>query len=492
MNNRGSIAPFVLFFVPFVLLATGNAAGYRYGASDLAFYGPAVMRELDPRLFPRDTPLIDAQARLTLMDETVAAIARATTERLPVLFVSLYVATLAMLAWGASAIGARLYRSRWTIAVLLALLTFRHAIARSGTNSLEGYFHPRQLAFAFGALAIAAFLGGRYLLTLLALGGAAVLHPTTTLWLGIWLAVALFVAEPRWRKPLGAAAALVGVLASWALAAGPLAGRLAVMDAEWLDAIADKQYLFPTQWPLSAWILNLSYIPIVWFVYRWRESSGMAVSRERGLAIGGLALAALFFAAVVFNAAHVALAIQLQPARIFWMLDFLAAIYGAWVISGESSSRAWQPRAAFALLVAISIARATYVMQVEFPERPLFDVGLRGDWGRVAAWAAATPPDTGWLADPGHASRYGTSLRMAAGRDVFVEASKDAAIGMYDRAIAMRTRDRIKMVDPYAGLTAARARRLGAELDLDYAISESDMALPIAFQSGAIKVYRLR
>ena len=54
-------------------------AGYRYGASDLAFYGPAVMRHLDPALFPRDRVVIDAQARLTLMDESVGTLARVTT-----------------------------------------------------------------------------------------------------------------------------------------------------------------------------------------------------------------------------------------------------------------------------------------------------------------------------------------------------------------------------------------------------------------------------
>ena len=88
----------------FVLLATANSAGYRYGASDLAFYGPAVMRQLDPTLFPRDAPLIDAQARLTFMDETVAAIARLTTDHLPALFLGLLI-TLALLAAGIAGIG---------------------------------------------------------------------------------------------------------------------------------------------------------------------------------------------------------------------------------------------------------------------------------------------------------------------------------------------------------------------------------------------------
>ena len=145
------------------------------------------MRQLDPGLFPRDTPIIDAQARLTFMDETVAAISRLTTDDLPALFLGLYLLTLVLLAAGIGAIGASLYQNRWTTIALLAAMTLRHAIAKSGTNSLEGYFHPRQLAFALGTLAIAAFLRGRTAVAALALCAAGSLHPTTTLWLAIWL-----------------------------------------------------------------------------------------------------------------------------------------------------------------------------------------------------------------------------------------------------------------------------------------------------------------
>ena len=154
--RRSGLWLWFLSLLPFVLLGTANSAGYRYGASDLAFYGPAVMRQLDPSLFPRDTPIIDAQARLTFMDETVAAISRLTTDHLPSLFLGLYVLTLVLLAAGVGSIGASIYQNRWTTIALLAAITLRHAIAKSGTNSLEGYFHPRQLAFAFGTLAIAA------------------------------------------------------------------------------------------------------------------------------------------------------------------------------------------------------------------------------------------------------------------------------------------------------------------------------------------------
>jgi hypothetical protein len=107
------------------------------------------------------------------------------------------------------------------------------------------------------------------------------------------------------------------------------------------------------------------------------------------------------------------------------------------------------------------------------------------------SWAHQTPPVSGWLADPNHASRYGTSVRMAAGRDVFVEATKDSAVGMYDRSIALRTRDRVAELGDFAALSADRARALGAKYQLDFLVTEEEVPLPVAFRSGAIRVYRL-
>ena len=488
MNNRSLL--WLLSLVPFVLLATANSAGYRYGASDLAFYGPAVMRQLDPDLFPRDRPVLDAQANLTFMDETVAAIARRTTTHLPSLFLGLYIVTLVLLAAGVTAIGTSFYRHRWTVAALLAAFTIRHAITKSGTNSLEGYFHPRQLAFAFGVIAMAAFLRGRPLLAALALVGAGSLHPTTTLWFAVWLAVAIF-ATARVRWPFAAGVAAVVAVSWWAFAVGPLVGRLTLMDPEWLDALGGKDYLFPLGWPFAAWLANLAYVPIIVLAYRRRAASGLASRAERGMVIGCLALVAVFFVAVALNTARVALAIQLQPARIFWMLDFTATLYAVWALSeGELFSRP-RPAIVAAILAVMALIRGAYVMKVEFPDRPLFETSVPGDWGRVAAWAQATPKDTGWLADPMHAARYGTSLRMAAARDVFVEGSKDAAIGMYDRAIAFRTRDRLRELRDFPALPVEQIQALGHRYGLGYFVTEQQFPLPLAFEAGAIRVYRI-
>lgn len=420
-------------------------------------------------------------------------------------FAVLQIASLSLLALAGLRIAGTLYRTEWGAVALLAALTLRHAITKSGTNTLEGYFHPRQLAFAIGALAIVSFLRGRYRVMWMLVAVAGALHPTTALWFAVWVGVATVLAEPRLRVPIGVGAAAAAIAVAWGLYAGPLAGRLVRMDPIWLDTLAAKDYLFPINWPATAWLVNLGYVPLIIWIYRRRQAAGLAVPREGALVAGCLSLVLVFAAALPLNAAGLAIAIQLQPARIFWVLDFLAVIYVVWA-AAEGGAAAGVGRDArnvitdarrarmVALAIALlSTARGAYIKLVEFPDRPVAQVAIGDDdWGRAMAWARATPTGSGWLADPGHAARYGTSVRVAAHRDVLVEAIKDGAVGMYDRATAMRTRERVEAVGDFTTLTAERARMLARQYDLDYLVTEERIDLPLAFESGAIRIYSLR
>jgi hypothetical protein len=69
---------------------------------------------------------------------------------------------------------------------------------------------------------------------------------------------------------------------------------------------------------------------------------------------------------------------------------------------------------------------------------------------------------------------------------------KDAAIGMYDRDVAIRTAERLRELRNFAGLTPEQARSLAARYDLDFLVTEQDLDLPLAFESGTVRVYRLR
>jgi hypothetical protein len=491
MIAGGRWGAFALCLVPFTVLATLNSGGYRYGASDQAFYVPAVLETLDPALFPRDTSLLTAQTKLTLVDETLAAIVTASGMTLPSAFALLYLVALILVAGGTWLVGTTMYRSRWTTVALLAAMTLRHAIARSGTNTLEGYFHPRTLAFGLGAIAVGAFLRQRRLASAAVLLLAFAVHPTTALWFIAWLGAAAMIDDTRLRR-LGVPIAILAAIASgWALIAGPLAGRLTPMDPEWLALLESKDYLFPLQWPAYPWIFNLGYLVIIAAIFRIRSAAGLVIPSERALVFGSSILFVIFFAALVGHALKIALSFQLQPARIFWMFDFLATIYVVWAVAEWRPARQTRAALAAASIAALSVVRGAYV--VYETDRSVMQPGLPGgDWGAVMAWARSSDKSSGWIADPLHAVLYGTSLRVAGERDVYVESVKDAAIGMYSRDVAVRTRERLEALGAFEGLTVERARAVSARYDMDYLVIDRPLDLPLAFTSGELRVYRLK
>ena len=144
--------------VLFVLLATANGAGYRYGVSDQAAYVPAVMLAEHPASFPRDAPLIRTQGQFFVFDDLMAVIGRTTGASVETLFLTAYLIAIATVWSGVLLVGSRLYPTAWLTLALGALITLRHHIPRTSVNSLEPYFQSRMLAFGLGMLALAAFL----------------------------------------------------------------------------------------------------------------------------------------------------------------------------------------------------------------------------------------------------------------------------------------------------------------------------------------------
>ena len=487
---------YVAFCISFVLLATLNSAGYRYGASDQAFYIPAVLRHLDPALFPRDRPLIDAQGRLILVDEILAAIVRVTHVSIPDLFAVLYAAALVLLFVAAMRVGAHLFRTRAAVVALAAAMTLRHAIAKTGANTLEGYFHPRQLAFALGLLAIAAFLERRVRLSALLLVAAAVIHPTTAIWFAVWLGVATWVDRPEMRRGLAAGAVAAALAGAFALWRGPLAGHFTRMDAAWLAVIGDRDYLFPVAWPLDVWFTNLIAIPIVLYGWRARARAHLTVRGEAPLVGGAMALAIIFFAWLPLSAWHVAIAVQMQVTRVFWMIDCLGTVYLVWIIAeGTAMGTALKKRAAIVatVIVLLSAARGLYSCFTQFPDRRIVALDVQHtDWRDAMTWAQTTDPGSGWLADPHHAALYGSTVRAAGHRDVIIDLLKDPAIAMYDRMVAMRLADRERSLAELAWDTPEGARALARRYGLDYLVIDRRLDLPLAHQSGSLFIYRIR
>jgi hypothetical protein len=338
-----------LALLAFTLLATANAGGYRYGVSDQAFYVPAAVLAATPDAYPLDRELIVSQARLLVFDEVAGAIMRGTGISLPAIFFAAYALTLGVLFVAAVSFGRACRYSWWAVSVFVLLLTFRHRISRTGANSLEGYMHPRMLAFGVGVLALSALVRGRLGWAAAAVAVAGLIHPTTAVWFGVAVGAGAFATRPDWRRPLLGIAALAVLAGLWMVLAGPLAGRLVRMDEAWLAVLASKDYLFPTEWPAYAWLINLAYPAIIVAIHRRRVALGVAVDGERALVAGALALTALFLASVPLTAGRLALAVELQITRVFWVLDVLTAASLAWWLTaarpaGPGRAReSWRP-----------------------------------------------------------------------------------------------------------------------------------------------------
>jgi hypothetical protein len=475
----------------FVVLATANSGGYRYGVSDQAFYAPAIAMRLDPSLFPRDRPLFAPQMRAWLGDDLFARLARGTGADLPSLFLAIYVVTLltycAAAAWLARGLGAS-----WSAAgALLLLLTLKHQIARTGANSLEGYMHPRVLAFAIGVVALGFLIRQRHAAAVVTTLAAGLMHPTTALWFGVVVTVAML--RSRIDRP---AATLTLMLPGVVIvAAAAPAVEFRPMDPAWLAVLADKTYLFPSEWPPTIWAMNLAYPLVLVLIHRRRRALGADGPGERGLVLGLLALVALFLVSVPLSAARIALAVQLQIGRIFWLLDFAVTAFVAWWLL---SSRVMQPvsrRVALLLLLgALSLARGVYVLQIE-TGRPLLQRTLADTpWTDAMTWLARQPSTVHVLADPGHAWKYGVGVRQAALKDTFLESIKDSAMAMYDRDVAMRVAERSAASSSFDGMTTGDVRALDARFGFDLFVVESGRPfdLPVVYRNAQFVIYDLR
>jgi hypothetical protein len=98
------------------------------------------------------------------------------------------------------------------------------------------------------------------------------------------------------------------------------------------------------------------------------------------------------------------------------------------------------------------------------------------------------------MADPGHAWKYGTSVRVAALRDTVLEQVKDSAMAIYDRALAVRVSDRTRALSGFGDFGEHQFQSLGALYHADVLVVEraNPLALPVLYQNARFVVYDLR
>jgi hypothetical protein len=167
-------------------------------------------------------------------------------------------------------------------------------------------------------------------------------------------------------------------------------------------------------------------------------------------------------------------------------------MYLAWLLAEAPRSLAVR-RAAVAIAIAAAIARGVFVWSAEHAGSPIVRIGFAQDnWTDAMQWVSRTPPDAHILADPGHAWKYGSSVRVTGERDVYLEEVKDLALALYSRNVAVEALRRLTDVRDFDSLTPEQLRALAARYDLDYLVVERDVDLPVAYRNGQFRVYSLQ
>ena len=213
-----------------------------------------------------------------------------------------------------------------------------------------------------------------------------------------------------------------------------------------------------------------------------------------------VALATFFLVTLPFVAMRYALAVQLQIPRVFWLVELvaflvivksLAGVHGTVFLPGGRAPSFTLARTLAIILVILSAARGLTVIVVE-KDTQLVTIDMpQDDWTDAMAWLRAQPVDVHVLADPGHAWRYGSSVRVVAERDLFHEDVKDAALAMYDRDVAVRVVERRALTNDFASKSAAELMTLGRAHDLDYLVTDQRYDLPLAYENATFRIYAL-
>ena len=318
----------------FLALATLNAGGYRYGASDQAFYIPAILKQLDPVPVPARHRADRAPGPLLLHRRNRRRPRPSSGWSIEACFATGYVPPRGhhlrgrFGGSGISCSGAPL--ATWA---LLAAETLRHRITKTGVNTLEGYFHPRILVFAVGVWAITAYLRGRPRLALGAVLLAGLLHPTTAAFFVCSCSPAIWVTEPRARRIVGTAIT-ARPDRSLLAAARRTAARVAL--ARWTPNGAtcwtSKDYLFPVRdWDARSLDRQPGHRGPRHGALAHRVARGPASPREQGLLAGAVVLIAGFLVTLPAVTAGSAFFVQLQISRVFWILDLLGVVSVLWL-----------------------------------------------------------------------------------------------------------------------------------------------------------------
>lgn len=468
--------------------------GYHPGVEDAEIYNPAILKILNPSLYPFGSEFFQSHARLTLYPKLMAATARIFHSSLdPALlfwhFLSIFLLLLA--CWTVSRELFEAPFGRWAgVALVASLLTI--PVAGTALYMMDEYVNPREIALFAGVFAVGAALRRKYAGVALWTVFGALIHPLMSVFSLSLVAVII------WLRDFGGFAGMRRRVshAAWLL---PLGFSFAYPSQAYRDALQTRSYFFILRWQWYEWLGIFAPLALLWWFSRLARKYQM---RQLDLLCSAL---------VIFEFVYFALALVMtipprlvalaryQPMRslqIFYVMLFLiiGGLLGQWVLR----NRLWRW-----LVLFIPLAGGMFYAQYQiFPSSPHIEwpgAVPANDWLRAFAWIRAnTPTNSVFALNPKHMALPGEDehgFRALARRSMLADAIKDTgAVTMFpDLPLAEHLQQQLQAQNGWEHFHDDDFARLHRDWGVTWVVLDQPGATSLAcpYENHTLRVCRL-
>jgi len=449
-----------------VLAACGLLiAGYHPGAEDDGVYLSAIMRDLNPALYPHDSDFFAVQLQATIFDKVMAASVRLTHAPLGWVIFAWHYLTIYLVLLGCWRLSRRMFSetyAHWASTALVAVL-LTLPVAGSALYIVDQNLHPRAMATAAILAAIVATLDRKFALPIALLILAALLHPIMATF-GISLCIFL-----AWRPPM------IGTRAS-ILALAPLGWIFEPTSPAWRVAANTRDYYFLGRWEWYDWLGVFAPFAILWWFRRvgQRDHATMQVHvTSRLMAFGIFQL----IVAIALMLPHSLERIRpLQPMRYLHLFYLIFIILSGGLLGQKLLRHHWLRWAVVFIPLAAGMLfaqRETYPSSahLEWPGST-----SKNPWLQAFAWIREnTPPDAYFAAGPDYMRRPANdyhSFRALAERSVLADSVKDSAVATQVPRLSQRWLEEVEAQRGWEHFTSSDYARLKARFGINWVLIE--------------------
>lgn len=480
---------FVLLLV--VVAASVAIHGYHYGIEDEAIYLPAIKAHLNPALYPQDKIFFEPQTRPMFFDDLVAAVARVLHAPADCAIFGCYLATLLAFYAGLWALASRLFPGRrgrlGGVLLIASLLTM--PIAGTSIFIVDQHLHPRTMATALilwaAALVAPRELGAvaktrrDYVLALLLMLGAALVHVQMAFYGALFLAALLLPWRPRVGILVLLAAAVTVLLTAAIMARGG--------GPEWQEASRTRSQHYLMRWEWYEWLGAIAPGFLLWGMARLARMRGLLAASEVARRTALFTALAFVAGCVVSIPPQLERLTVLQPLRMLHltyivMLLMAGGLLAELVLKGKP----WR----WALLLAPIAAGMCFAQYQSFPDTHHIEWPKRStgnDWVEAFNWVKAnTPVDARFVLDPRYMSSPGEDFhgfRGLAERGQMADWDKDSGVALLFPELVPRWWREVHALDNWKNFAAEDFHRLHEQFGVSWTV----LAMPAAPDNGASK-----